>query len=63
MQTSIPKMTGYVSVPEAARYLGVTRKVVYQLIEFDQLRAVRDRGKIMIEGASLEKCRREGRIA
>lgn len=62
MQTRIPKMDGYVSVPEAARYLGVTRKVVYQLIEFGELLAAREGGKILVDAASLEKCRREGRI-
>ena len=28
------------TVGEAAKYLGVGRKVIYQLIEFDQVRAV-----------------------
>ncbi|HKJ65408.1 MAG TPA: helix-turn-helix domain-containing protein [Desulfopila sp.] len=63
MQSEIPKASEYVSVAEAARYLGVARKIIYQLVDFGELRAVRVKGNIMIDAESLEKCRREGRIA
>ena len=33
----MPMMT----VSEAARYMGVGKKIIYQLIEFDEIRAVR----------------------
>lgn len=52
------EVEGKVSAPlltvgEAARYLGVGRKVVYQLIERGDLRVVKSRGTTLIEKASL----------
>lgn len=52
-----------VTVPEAARFLGIGRKVVYQLIEHGRLRAVRERGKILIDPCCLLQFRREGGMA
>ena len=43
-----------ISVGDAARFIGVGKKVIYQLIEFDEIRAVREHGKIMIDRSSLE---------
>ncbi len=63
MQSEIPKTSKYVSVAEAARYLGVARKIIYQLVDFGELRTIREKGNIMIDAESLEKCRKEGRIA
>jgi excisionase family DNA binding protein len=34
----------YMSVSEAATYLGVGRKIVYQPLDFGQIRAVRKKG-------------------
>ena len=48
------------TVGEAAKYLGVGRKVVYQLIEFDQLRSVRENRAILIEKRSLDLFRQSG---
>lgn len=56
---SLPLMT----VSEAARYLGVGRKVVYQLIEWGEVRAVKMRGTAMIEKSSLDAYRASGKIA
>lgn len=42
-----------ISVPQAAKYLGVGRKVVYKLLEYGELRAVREGGKIYIDPCSL----------
>lgn len=42
-----------VSVPEAAKFLGVGRKAIYQLLEFGELRAIRKQGKILIYPCSL----------
>jgi excisionase family DNA binding protein len=52
-----PTMT----VSEAAKYLGVGKKVVYQLIEFGQVRAVRERGAVLVEQRSLEELRNSGK--
>ena len=48
------------TVGEAAKYLGVGCKVVYQLIEFDQLRSVRENRAILIEKRSLDLFRQSG---
>lgn len=56
---SLPLMT----VSEAAKYLGVGRKVVYQLIEWGEVRAVKMRGTAMIEKSSLDAYRASGKIA
>ena len=37
-ETALPDL---VSVPQAAEYLGVGRKMVYQLLEFGELKALR----------------------
>jgi len=52
----LPLMT----VGEAARYLGVGRKIIYQLIEYGQLNVVRNRGSVRIEKRSLDEVRRQG---
>ena len=50
------------TVGEAAKYLGVGRKVVYQLIEFDQIRSVRENRAILIEKRSLDEFRHSGTL-
>lgn len=57
----------YVSLPlmeigEAARFLGVGRQVVYDLIERREIRSVRYRGKTLVEKKSLESFRKSGRL-
>jgi excisionase family DNA binding protein len=59
-------MERYVSAPlihigEAAKYLGVGRKMVYQLIELGEIRAVKVGRGVFIEKASLDdlKSRRQ----
>jgi excisionase family DNA binding protein len=52
----------FMSVADAARYLGVGRKVVYQLIEYDRVRAVRRRQVLMVDKESLEEFQRTGQI-
>ena len=51
------------TVAEAARYLGVGRKVVYQLIEFERIRAVRRCQAILVDKESLDEFRRSGGLA
>jgi excisionase family DNA binding protein len=53
-----PMMT----VGEAAKYLGVGRKIIYQMIEFDQIRAVRENRAILIEKRSLDQFRSSGQL-
>jgi excisionase family DNA binding protein len=59
--------TGFVSLPlmtvsETAKYLGVGRKIVYQLLEFGQIRAVKNKGAVLIEKASLDAFRVSGML-
>lgn len=54
----LPLMT----VGEAARYLGVGRKIIYQLIEYDQLKTVRNKGAVRIEKRTLDEIKSSGII-
>jgi excisionase family DNA binding protein len=49
-------------VGEAARYLGVGRKIIYQLIEYEQLKAVRNNGAVRIEKRDLDEIKSSGLI-
>ncbi|MFT5726299.1 MAG: excisionase family DNA binding protein [Desulforhopalus sp.] len=51
-----------VTVPEAAKFLGVGRKVVYQLLEFGELKAIRQRSKILIDPCCLYEFRNKGKM-
>lgn len=53
----VPVMT----ISEAARFIGVGKKVIYQLIEFDEIRAMREHGKVMIDKSSLEAFHNSGK--
>jgi len=57
--TSYP---GTVSVPEAARILGVARKTVYDLIEWGELGAVRIHSAVRIDREDLERFQASGKI-
>lgn len=50
------------TVSEAAKYLGVGKKIIYQLMEFGEIRAVRDRSSVMVEKLSLENFRNSGKM-
>ncbi|MDJ0621502.1 MAG: helix-turn-helix domain-containing protein [Desulfocapsaceae bacterium] len=50
-------LSDLVTVPQAAKFLGVGRKVVYQLLEYGELRAIRQDGKILIDPCSVKNCR------
>ena len=50
------------TVPEAARYMGVSRKTVYMLIEFGEIMAVRERGAVRVEKRSLDEFRASGKL-
>ncbi len=51
-----------VTVSEAARYLGVGRRGVYQLLEYGELRAIRERSRIYIDPCSLREFREGGKM-
>ena len=51
-----------VSVPEAAKYLGVGRKIIYQLLENGELRAIRQRSKILIDPCSIREFHNTGKM-
>jgi excisionase family DNA binding protein len=52
-----------VTVPEAARYLGIGRKMVYQLIENGVLKAIRQRSVIYIDPCCLIDFHNSGKMA
>ena len=55
---SLPLLT----VGESAKYLGVGRQIVYQLLEFGELRAVKNKGAVLVEKASLDSFRSSGKL-
>jgi excisionase family DNA binding protein len=55
---SLPLMT----ISDAAKYMGVGRKIIYQLIEFGELRAVKDKRTVLIEKASVDAFRASGKL-
>ena len=55
---ALPLMT----VGETARYMGVGRKIVYQLIEYGQIRALKNKGSVVIEKASVDEFRGSGKL-
>jgi len=55
---SLPLMT----VSETAKYMGVGRKIVYQLLEFGEIRAVKNKGAVLVEKASVDTFRDSGKL-
>jgi excisionase family DNA binding protein len=56
-------LESFMTVAEAARYLGVGRKIVYQLVEFERIRSLR-RGRVLwVDKGSLDEFRRTGQLA
>ena len=55
---ALPLMT----VGETARYMGVGRKIVDQLIEYGEIRAVKNKSRVEIEKASVDAFRAAGRL-
>lgn len=54
----MPLMT----VSQAAKYMGVGKKIIYQLIDFDEIRAVRARRALLVEKKSLDEFRASGKL-
>ncbi len=55
-------MLPLIRVPDAARYLGVSRKGIYRLIEWGELRAVKVFGSVRIEKQSLDQYKAKGQL-
>ncbi len=52
----------YLTVSEAAKFMGVGKSIIYQLIEFSEIVATRERGKILVEKRSLDLFRSSGKL-
>jgi excisionase family DNA binding protein len=52
----------WLTVSQAARFMGVGKKIIYQLIEFGEIRSVRDGGVVMVDQASLVAFRKSGKL-
>lgn len=65
MQQLLPyyELPDLVTVPEAAKFLGVGRKVIYQLLEHGVLRAIRKQAKVLIDPCCLYEFRNKGKMA
>ena len=50
------------TVAEAAKYLSVNKKMVYKLIEYGEIKAVKVKGSVRVEQKSLEDYRKSGRM-
>jgi excisionase family DNA binding protein len=50
------------TVSEAAKYLGVGRKKIYELIEWGELKAVKLGRSVQVEKDSLEEFRASGKL-
>jgi len=56
------EISALLPVPEAARYLGVGRKKIYELIEWGELKAVKLGRSVQIEKESLDRFRESGKL-
>jgi excisionase family DNA binding protein len=54
--------TPLLTVSQAARAMGVGKRIIYQLIERDAIRAVRQRGALLVEQQSLDAFRQSGQL-
>ena len=52
----------WLTVSEAAKYMGVGKSIIYQLIEFGEIRAVRRKRAILVERESLRAFRASGTL-
>lgn len=50
------------SISDAAKFLGVSRKTIYRLIEFDEIRAVKQGKAIRVEKKSLDAFKECGKL-
>jgi excisionase family DNA binding protein len=50
------------SVPEAAKYLGVGRKKIYELIEWGEIKALKLGHSVQVEKNSLDQFKASGKL-
>lgn len=64
MQPFMPQklLPDVVTVPEAARYLGVGKKEIYRMIDFGELRAIRENGRVLIDPKSIYAIRDRAKV-
>ena len=55
-------VSALLTVPEAAKYLGVGRKKVYELLEWGEIKAVKLGRSVQIEKESLDRFRESGKL-
>ena len=55
-------MSALLTAPEAAKYLGVGRKKIYELIEWGEIKAVKLGRSVQIEKESLDRFRESGKL-
>lgn len=51
------------SISDTAKYLGISRKTVYQLIEFGEIRVVKQGKATRVDKKSLDEFRNSGKSA
>ncbi|MGD9975832.1 MAG: helix-turn-helix domain-containing protein [Desulfatirhabdiaceae bacterium] len=51
------------SISDSAKYLGISRKTVYQLIEFGEIRVVKQGKATRVDKKSLDEFRNSGKSA
>ena len=54
--------TMLLTVAEAAKYLGSNKRMIYQLIENGEIRAVKVKGSVRVEQKSLDDFRSSGKL-
>jgi len=54
--------SGLLSVPEAAKYLGVGRKKIYELTEWGEVKAVKLGRSVQVEKNSLDEFKASGKL-
>lgn len=54
--------TPVLTVSQAAKFMGVGKQIIYQLIEFGEIKAIRERRAILLEKRSLEQYRNSGKL-
>ena len=50
------------TVSQAAQFMGVGKSIIYQLIEFGEIVATRQRSRILVEKRSLDIFRSSGKL-
>jgi excisionase family DNA binding protein len=58
----VRESSALLTVADAAKYLGVARRTIYLLIEWDELKVVQVQGSVRVEQKSLDKFRSGGML-